>query len=331
VTETGIGGCAIMMLTQKMLDDITAEIQRKNKEIGPHAIPHSDQLAKFIQSSLGIPAESGRLAIRLLLESHRILSMEIVADDQSHKIERVEGYITADLTIITQLKHYFQDLLCQLYEKQFHKRLMIHQLIKELFPIIKTFNNTELGQIANKAIMLNEYERMVDRDFEHYSTEYQEKTLVEIATRERFDYTPKIASIKGIIHSESAFPVHDTAPAANPVGNSFNRAIDSHVYKEFAEKKDHYPIQRILNIYGIDFFLKVNFRKYQFDQIRKLVDDKQITRRDDLIAVKTMLDTIKQHLFVDKELERRREDIYSLERAVSHAIYFTSSPPPRKR
>ena len=323
-----------MLVNQKTVDEIVKEVLRRNREIGPQAIPHSDQLAKFIQSALGIPAESGKLAIRLLIESHKILSIEIVADDQQHKIERVEGYIAADLTVISPLKTYFQDLLCQLYEKQFHKRLMIHQLIKELFPIIKNFNNTELGQIANKAIMLNEFERMLERNFDQYSAEYQEKKMVEIATREKFDYTPRIASIPGIIHeaaqasaNEQQFP----ASAPSPVGNGFNRAIDSQIYKEFAEKKDHYPIQRILNIYGIDFFLKVNFRKYQFDQVRQLVDDRQITKRDDLMAVKAMIDTVKQHLFSDKELERRRDEIYALERSVSHAIYFTASQPPRKR
>lgn len=319
-----------MVVTQKILDDITKEILRRNKDIGPHAIPHSDQLNKFIQSSMGIPAESGKLAIRLLIEAHRILSIEIVADDQKHGIDRVEGYITADLSVVGQLKTYFQDLLCQLYEKQFKKHLLIHQLIKELFPIIKNFNNTELGQIANKAIMLNEYERLIGKDFSEFSTEFQEKQLIEIARREHFDYTSKIASLGSVIH-ETAVPEAPSAPAEqSSLPNSFSRAIDSQMYREFSEKKDHYPIQRILNIYGIDFFLKVNFRKYQFSQIKKLIDDRQITKREDLMAVRTMLDTVKQHLFSDKELDRRKGDIYDLERAVSHAIYFSSAQPKRK-
>ena len=57
---------------------------------------------------MGIPGESGKLAIRLLVEAHRILSIELVADDQKHSVDRVEGYIIADLTIVGQLKTYFQ-------------------------------------------------------------------------------------------------------------------------------------------------------------------------------------------------------------------------------
>ena len=48
------------------------------------------------------------------------------------------------------------------------------------------------------------------------------------------------------------------------------------------------------------------------------------------MAVRTMLDTVKEHLFSDKELERRKSDIYDLERAVSHAIYFSSAQPKKK-
>ena len=157
-----------MKVTQKIINDVATEIAKQNNTVGPQGIPHSDQLLKFVQSNLGIPGESAKLALRILVESHRVLSLEIVAEDSKHNIERVEGFITADLKIITQLKNYFQDILCQLYEKQFKKHTMIHQVIKEIFPIIKSFNNTELGQIANKTIMLMEYERMLEKNYSSY-------------------------------------------------------------------------------------------------------------------------------------------------------------------
>jgi hypothetical protein len=317
-----------MLVNQKILDDVTKEIIRNNRNIGVQAVPHSDQLVKFIQSSMGIPVESAKLAVRFLIESHRILSIEIVAEDKDRGIDKTEGYISADLSVIGPVKVFFQDLLCQMYEKQFKKHVMIHQLIKEIFPIIKTFNNTELGQVINKTIMLMEYERMIEKNYSSYSIEFQEKALLEISHREHFDYTPKIpVTIKG----ESSFTSSPSAASSHEtVNNSFNRAVDSPVYREFSEKKDHYPIQRILNIYGIDFFLKANFRKYQFGQIKNLIDDRQITKRADLMAVRAMLETVKSRIYSDKELELRREEIYALERSVSHAMYFTQTPPKKK-
>ncbi|MGL4369580.1 MAG: hypothetical protein ACRCUT_07905 [Spirochaetota bacterium] len=310
-----------MNVTQKIIDDITQEIIKRNNELGQQGIPHSDQLIKFMQASMGIPSETAKMVLRLLIESHRILSIEIVAEDQKHDIDRVEGYIYADLRIIGQLKSFFQDILCQMYEKQFHKHLLIHQVIKELFPIIKNFNNTELGQIANKTIMLMEYERMIEKDYSQFSIDYQERKLVEISIREHFIYSPKI----DIPIPESAKSESAKQTSSADVHPNFGRAIDSPLYREFSEKKDHYPIQRILNIYGIDFFLKVNFRKYQFSNVRKLVEDKQITKREDLLLLKSMLDLLKERVYSDKELEHYKNDIYALERTVSHALYFTTS------
>ncbi|HNX60985.1 MAG TPA: hypothetical protein PKK43_17925, partial [Spirochaetota bacterium] len=91
-----------------------------------------------------------------------------------------------------------------------------------------------------------------------------------------------------------------------------------------------YPIQRILNIYGIDFFIKVSLRKYQFDYLRQLVEDRQITKKEDLILLKSTIERVKDNIFQNKELDKNRNAIYALERTVSHAIYFTHQPPAKK-
>ena len=153
-----------MNLTQKLLNDIYHEIESKNKEMSPQSIPHSDSFAKHMLAAMGLSPENLRRAILLLCDAHRIFSMEIVAQDSNRGIDRVEGYIVTDRFLIGNLKSYFQDLLCQLYEKQFNKHLLVHQVIKEIFPIIKSFNNTDLGQVANKTIMLMEYERLIEKD-----------------------------------------------------------------------------------------------------------------------------------------------------------------------
>jgi len=323
-----------MNLTQKLLDDLYHEIELKNKELSPLSIPHSDTLTKQVISSLGMSPENMRCAILLLCDAHRIFSMEIVAQDTNRGIDRVEGYIVANRDIISNLKVYFQDLLSQIYEKQFHKHLLVHQIIKEIFPIIKSFNNTDLGQVTNKTIMLMEYERLIEKDPQDFSDDYIEKKMIEIATREKITYTPR----NGVPIVPPQDPIQSmTPPSLSRVTNSasmhggFARAVDSPEYQDFAEKKNKYPIQRILNIYGIDFFIKVSMRKYQFDYLRQLVEDRQITKKEDLNLLKSTVEKVKANIFHDKELERNRELIYALERAVSHAIYFTHQPPPKKQ
>jgi hypothetical protein len=103
------------------------------------------------------------------------------------------------------------------------------------------------------------------------------------------------------------------------------RAVDAPQYKEFADKESQYPLQRILNIYGIDFFVKVQFRKYKFSYVRKIIEDKQIVKKKDLLFIREMISKVKDSdkLGRDSNLESCRDEINRLERAVTHAIYFS--------
>jgi hypothetical protein len=317
-----------MNITQKLIDDIFTEIEKKNSELNPQSVPHSDTFIKHLLSTMGVSAETARLAIKLLTDAHKIFVMEIVADDDRHNVEKVEGYIAADRVIIAKLKTFFQDLLCQMYERQFNKHLLIHQVIKELFPIIKSFNNTELGLIANKTIMLMEFERFLEKDFSEYTEEFKEQKMCELAAHENITYIPKtgIAIRRPDFENSGTSQQFTSTPPIGASHASFGRATDSAVYQDFSEKKSKYPLQRIVNIYGIDFFIKVNLRKCQFSYITQIVEDHQISKKDDLILLKGMIDKVKANISHDKELERYRSDIYALEKAVTHAIYFTQKP-----
>jgi hypothetical protein len=317
-----------MNITQKLIEDILLEVEKKNTELNPQSIPHSDSFIKHLLSAIGVSAETARYVLKFLADAHKIFVMEIVADDEKHKIERVEGYIVADRVIVGKLKNYFQDLLCQLYERQFHKHLLIHQVIKELFPIIKSFNNTELGQIANKTIMLMEFERLLEKDVSEYSEEFKEKKMCELAMHERINYIPKVGAAVSITDFEVPMTEHQFSPAKQSPNDhvNFGRATDSAVYQEFSEKKNKYPLQRIVNIYGIDFFIKVNLRKCQFSYLTQIIEDRQISKKEDLHLLKSMIDKVKANIPNDRELERYRNDIYALEKAVTHAIYFTPKP-----
>jgi hypothetical protein len=319
-----------MNLTQKLVEDIFLAISRENTELSVQAIPHSDTFLKQVQSEMGVSPESARLAIKLLADSHKIFVMEIVADDSRHNIDRVEGFIIAELDTVVALKGYFQDILCKIYEKQFHKYLMVHQVIKEVFPIIKSFNNTELGQMTNKTMMLMEYERLLEKKPYEYSADWKENTLHELAQREGFTYVPSDGVVLNKQGQQSEDPSVELSSFVSNTGSfsaggSFARAVDSPAYKEFSEKRDRYPLQRILNIYGLDFFVKVYLRKYEFHYLKKIIEDRQITRKNDLLLIKSMIDTTKSHMFNDQELEKYKEEIFALERAVSHAIYFTAA------
>ena len=319
-----------MEITQKILDEIYTEITARNKELAPGSVVHSDSFIKYMASSTGLPKESVKTAIAILIESHKVLSIEIVTSDEKRRIEQVDGYVAADLSVVRNLNSFFKDHLVKAYEFQFHKRAGSAQIVRELFPMIKSLNNTELGQVLNKTIMLHEYERLLEKEWRAYAPEWQEQRLAELSLKYGFHYKPsvpvnipqQVLDASAAINSEE--PVSNTRTQAK-TNVKTERAVDAPQYKEFADKESQYPLQRILNIYGIDFFVKVQFRKYKFSYVRKIIEDKQIVKKKDLLFIREMISKVKDSdkFGRDSNLESCRDEINRLERAVTHAIYFS--------
>ena len=96
-----------------------------------------------------------------------------MAEDKNRDIPRVEGFIAADLTIVRRLKNYFSKRTCYRISEAVSKTSLVHQIVKELFPIIRSLNNTLIGQLANKAIMLEEFERLLEKNFAEFTEEWK--------------------------------------------------------------------------------------------------------------------------------------------------------------
>jgi hypothetical protein len=301
-------------MESSIIDEVYEEIKKRNEKVDLRAVPHSDDLLKFITSSMGIDIELVRKLIRVLITSHKVFSMEIVAEDKSRNVPRVEGYVVADINVIRRLKSYYQHELMTEFEHQVHKRLLIHQILKEMLPILKSYNNTLLGQLTNKAIMLEEYERLLEKNFSEYTEEWQQVHLQEEMDQQELG--PHVIKRGGTSATGNGKKAAGETPA--------NRAVDSQQYKEYMSKSKNYPLQRILRIYGLKFFVQVNLRKYQFEYLCKLVNDGQINRRADLMQLRELINTVKNNINSDLELKKYVEQLYDLERVVTHKIFFST-------
>ena len=303
-------------MSNSIIDEIFREIHRQNQMIGVRAIPHSDDFIKYICSSVAIEPELARNVIKILVNAHKIFSMEIVAEDKAREVPRVEGYVVAELAIIRKLKSFYQSELMIEYEKQFQKRMLIHQIVKEMLPIMKSMNNTSIGQLANKAIMLEEFERLLEKNFVEYTEDWKEKQLaIELGRANLMDQIPKKRTAHEAPEARSR-----TKRAARGA-----RAVDSRKYEEFISRSKSYPLQKVLRIYGIQFFLQINLRKYQFEYLGKLVEDGQIVKRSDLTLLRDMLQTMKSNVEREPNLDAHMDELYRLERAVVKRLYFTPS------
>ncbi len=296
-------------MLKQFIEEVFRKIVEYNSKINHEAIPHSDAFEREIRSLIGIgKAEFDRI-IGLLKDSHRIFTFEIVKEDRENEIRRVEGYVESDLQTLRKLKNYFQKLLMDEYETQYHKRMLVHQIVKDMYARPGFYKNTLIGQIGNKAIMLEEYENLMERNFTEYSDIWKTRKFAEILAEA--EATP--------LQGEKEDAGGDTAPATA----ASKRAVDSPHYADFTSQQTKQSLSKVLQIYGVEFFFRINLRKYNFDLLREIVERGEIDRRADLQILKEMIQKMKQNTDRDPELSSHTEQIYRLERIISRQMLYS--------
>lgn len=302
-------------MSKKITQEIFEEIRKKNAMNNRDSIPNSDDFIHYLNITIGIEPDFAKKLIKALINAHKIFAIEIASEDKNNEIPRIEGYVESDINTIRRLKLFFQDELIRQYESEHYKRVTYHQLIKEIMPIINTLNNTPLGQLANKAIMMNELERMMEKDFGEYTEEWKERNL-EIEINK--------ATASGIIDK----PKKDVKPddknseiILDEIGNK--KGLNIKNYSNFISKNKNYPLDRVLKIYGVDFFLRAQLQRCEFSYLTKLIESGKFLKISDLLLMRDMLAKVKKNTNNDTKLIALRDDILELERAITHRLYFS--------
>lgn len=297
-----------------IVDRVFKKIVAHNLRLNIDAIPHSDSFQKEIMSLYGLTPDELDVVLSILKESHKILILEIAKEDPRKNLDKVSGYVDADLHTIQKLKEVFYTALISEYEKTSRNRKTAGQIIKELIPRLLYINHTPLGKILNKAIMLDEFERHVEKNYREFTEEWKDENFkLQLSINE--DYIQKFGSDHG--------KASEKTEISEDVKNEKSmRAVDTPAHQEFLKQNPNESVSKMLQIYGVDFFYRVNLRKYNFSIIEQAVDSGIITRRQDLLNLKEMLKKIKSNFGIDSELENYYDDIMNLDRKVSRSISF---------
>jgi predicted house-cleaning noncanonical NTP pyrophosphatase (MazG superfamily) len=293
-------------MLKKYTEEVFKKIVSQNHMESTEAIPHSDILAKFVESNIGLDSSLFKMVISILKDSHKILIMQVTKDDQEREIQGVEGYIDADIQTIRKMKALFQRVLSDMYEEEYHKRIHPHMIVRELFPIMNRINRTPLGSIANKTIMLDEFEKLLQKEFNEYTEDWKAKKLIELLEKHEESFTAKI--------KEST--IKDKQQGKNLEKSPSMRAVDS----PDAGNLTNTSLNKVLQIYGVEFFFRINLRKYNFDYIAEIIDSRIIRSRNDLKMLKKMIQTVKNNTDRDPKLKDYMEKINRLDRLVSRYI-----------
>ena len=293
---------------KKLAEEIFRSIAAANTRENRDSIPLSDEFIMRMVSTLGIDERIVFELLRILRESHHILVMVIVKEDANRRIRRVEGYVDADFKTIHHLRDLHDKLLVDMYDETFKKRIMARQIVHELFPRVNQYNNTPLGQILNKVIMLEEFEKLISKHYAEYTDTWKEKKLDELIGDNLSILSPSAPEKK----------------LKETVDKQPQRAVDTVMAGDMSAMGSRDSLARVLNIYGLEFFLRVHLRKYQFDYVQQIVEDGYIKSKADLLLIKNMIQKVKFNVDMDKGLRDRMDDLLKLERVVSRAMFSVS-------
>ncbi len=290
----------------KAVHKIIIEINSNNSI---NSIPHSDELIRIVTSSEGISREQVFKIVEILNKSHMILTFEISKEDQNRGFDRIDGYVDADLKNIKRLKTIFQYALVEVYKKERRVSAGAYQIIKEIFPRLNQIKGTQLGNIANKAIMLDEFEKLIEKKYNEYTDSWKKELL---------EKNIKDQSVKIVTPDKITDEIKDK----QGTGDKIRRAVDSEEYSGYTDARRKYSLNKLLNIYGVNFFFRVHLRKYEFTIVKNVITRGIIKDKSDLLELRKMLEKIKRNFQKDEKLEKYSDEIRDLERTVKRALHF---------
>lgn len=300
------------MLNRTLVDRVYEHIKRTNSSEFNSSVAVSDQFFKEFASTEGYSDIETKHALLILGESHKIFTITISKENRQQGIKKLEAYVVADADIISSLKREYQRRLVEVFNKERNGHFDYSYISKYFLSNLNNLANTPGGRLANIAIMLNEYYNLIVKDPSEFTDDWQEEKLKEyirntIATEE--------------IEAESTAEETPAAVTAGEEGHT--RAVDSPEYDDYSKDEVKLQPEKVLKIYGAEFFFRVKLRRYEFGLLREMVHDGQIKRKADLLSLRNMLRTIKNNFDRDTRLNDYFQDIFHLDREVSKRLYFT--------
>jgi len=277
----------------KILQDIANQIKEENAR-GRERIPTSESLIKRMMTLHSKSAEDIKFYLEQLKELHYIFIINIVTADPALFVQGVDSYVYADQNILSELKHYTEQRLTQVYENTYYKRKSGFQIIRELLPKVKEFNNTQLGRCMNEAIMLDEYIRLIATNAFEYTDSWRKEKLYKLYRDEESSYETEFED-----DSSSGYQSTAERRYMDPGNSKWSKAV---------------------NQFSIRFLIRIHFRKYEFEVVKKLVQTSKISMLDDLVYIRDLLKELEKQLDKDTILKYHLDKIVELRRITQAKI-----------
>ncbi|PJZ36534.1 hypothetical protein CH354_13170 [Leptospira levettii] len=278
----------------KVCLDLAEMIRKENLE-SREKIPTSDTHLRVWSSQLARTEEDIRKLLTSLRDSHYIFIVSIVSPDPNLFVYGEDAYVLAEPFILNELKKHSEESLEKLYEASNYKRKSAFQITRELFPKIKEFNNTPLGRSINLSVMLEEFQRMLTAQSYEYTDQWRRNKLQEI-------YKDEVLVAEELANSAN---FRETDPTKRAIDQLKDQAPKEKIDSNWVKAKENF---------STEFLLRVHFRKYEFDIVKKLIQSGKLKEEKDIKYVRDTIQLMESRMEQDNLLKRYANEMIELRR-----------------
>lgn len=257
----------------KVALDIANQIRDDNLR-GKDKVPTSENFIKKMVQTHDKGPDDINLFLQRLEESHYIFIFNVVNADPSLFVQEVKAFIYADPAVISELKHHVENKLSQIYESTFYKKKSGMHVLREFGSKLKEYNNTTLGRALNELMMIEEYSRLIAANAFNYTDSWRKEKLFKLFREDDGSDKDFEIEIEPTLSKESIPLV--TASRAEPLVPQ-NKPQPSGKW------------MKAVNNFSVKFLLRIHFRKYEFDVVRKLIITGKITEIEDFYFIRDYL------------------------------------------
>lgn len=279
------------MVSAKILNEMVGRIREKNlfeSEDLAEVIPRSDTLYRHMFSDICTSEADMFHYLDLLESAHYIFILTIHEPDEAHHLKGTDGYVIADEMLLEAVSDKSNRVLENVYASQKRQMKGSQAIIRELFHEIHSHKNTPLGEAMNLSIMITQFQEIIKETPHEYKDDWKEEKLNQL--------------IRDISSKKEGGEGHEYEQKTEVDENATRRAIDTKEYLE-AEKMNLNGVWgKAVERYGVQFLVRIHFRKHEFNEVRKLIKQKRIAREEDLRFIRDTLNI----------MEKRMEDTPSL-------------------
>lgn len=268
------------------------EVRRLNARRDRDPIPVLADLAPLLEQDFYRDRSRLQSALDLLAEARYLIAFRLVEADPRMKVEALHGYAVAESDILRDLKLFIFERLEAAYEQQFYRRRTATLIIQEMLQDTRKYNNSHIGRILNAAVMLNQYDQLLERGGHDYLPASKQARLQEL-----------LGARAEAGATSAAIP--DESPRTNTDGDP-QRAIDTPSGVEAEQMDLSGDWGRAVEKFGVEFLLRIHFRKNEFNKIKYLVNTRRVARERDLIFVRDTVRTLQARALEKQDPELRR-------------------------